>query len=172
MPLPFLRKIKAIRRRLQWIEFCRKFLKTTAWLAVILLVVLLITRLIVSPYTPERAAIWLGGASVAWLLLWTWIRRVRLFEAALRADETLGLKERLSSAILLRQPRDEAEVAVIEDATRCAEAIRPAKHFPSNLKKELRWAIFPLGTLALAWWLMPQFDLLATREEKKVEVKS
>ncbi len=172
MPLDLLRKIKAIRLRLQWIEFCRRFFLTVGWVCLALFIYVLASKLVTlpSPYTPELALPWVAGAGLLWIVAWTWFRRVRLFDAAVRADETLGLKERLSSALLIRQPRNEAEIAVLQDASQTAEGIRPLRHFPSNLKREFRWAAIPLTALVALWLLMPQFDLVAKRAEKKTEL--
>lgn len=109
---------------------------------------------------------WVGGAAGLWLLTWGWLRRVRLFDAALRADETLGLKERLSSALQIRNPTNEPELAVLEDAARAAQAIRPRRAFRMQLQKEMWWALGPTAVLAVAWFFLPPMDLLAKHEEQ------
>ncbi len=169
MPVQFLKKIKAIQWRLQWIEFCRKFLNLLTALSLLLFVYVLASRLVKMELTPEVTAPWIAIAAGVILLIWGWIKRVRIFDAALRADEALGLKERLSSAYLIRQPKTEAEIAVLEDAARCAEAIRPMRHFPAHLNREVKWALGPLAALIALWVFMPQYDLFATREQKKLE---
>ncbi len=177
MPGPLLNKLKAIRRRLRLIEFCRKFLTILTWASLALLSFVIVSRLVLLSVAPLEVLPWCGGVALVLLLGWNLFGRIRLLDAAIRADQSLGLKERLSSAFLIGEPRSEAETAVLEDAARHAQSIRPRRQFPFQLQREMKWTAFPLAALILVWWLMPQFNLLAKREEKrqadalKVEIK-
>ncbi len=162
-------KVKAIRRRLLWIAFCRHVLLAAGGVAIALACFVLISRLFLLPIKLEQFAPWPAGLAVCWLMVWTWLRRVRLIDAALQADQTLGLKERLLTALAIRQPRNEAEEAVLQDAVEHARAIRPARVFKMNLQRELRFAAMPLVVLAGLFLFMPQFDLLARQQEAKKE---
>lgn len=162
------RKLKAIRRRLQWIEFCRRALLVSAVTATLLFVFVVVSRLFILPLETGEVIQWVELAAIGVLLVWAWMARVKLFNAAVRADESLGLKERLSSALMIGDPKNEPEMAVLEDATRAAESIKPGRAFPMQLTREFKFAAMPLAALALAWWLMPQFDLLAkVKDETK-----
>ena len=85
MPIQLLRKLRSVRRRLQWIEFCRKFLLVVAWLCLPLFVVVVINKLIVvdellgRPLALVDAFPWVAGIGAVWLLGWVWIRRIKLF---------------------------------------------------------------------------------------------
>ena len=167
MPSRLLKKLRAIRRRLQWIDFCVKFLAVLKWAGLLLLLFLVFSRLFPLPVGLEIASRWAAGVAAAILLAWCLLRPVRLFGAAVRADEQLGLKERLSSALAIGDPKTEPERAVLDDAARHAEAIQPHKAFRLQLRDELQWAVGPLFALALVWALMPQFDLLAREKSEE-----
>ena len=164
MPIQLIRKIRAIRLRLQWIDFCLKCLAVAKWVGLALLTFLVVSRLVPLPVGLEQVGFWTGLCGSVLILVWCLARPVRLFDAALRADERLGLKERLSSALLVGDPRRPAELAVVRDAAEHARSIRPGRVFRLEAGREFGWAAGPLVLLALVWWLMPQFDLLARQE--------
>ena len=57
-------------------------------------------------------------------------RRMSLFRAAATTDEQLQLRERLSSAILLRGDLKPMEELLQEDAIQAAAKIQPRRDFP------------------------------------------
>lgn len=164
--LTILRQVRAVRRRLLWIGFCRRLTLTLAGALALLALFVLAGRLVPLPLGLRTVAPWVGGSAAAWLAVWCWLGRVRLMEAALRADEALGLKERLSTTLYLRNPRGEAEQAVLEDAAQWAARIRPAAAFRLSLGRELRLAALPAALLPLLWFFMPQMNLLARPKEE------
>jgi hypothetical protein len=174
MPPPLIKKIRAIRRRLLWLEFCRKFLVLLKWGGLLLLVFLVVSRLFPLPVGLQEAGRWVAAGGGALLLAWSILRPVRLFDAALRTDAQLGLKERLSSALLIRVPRTEPEQAVVRDATEHAARIEPERVFRADLGKDVHWGAAALTAIFLVWWFMPQFDLLARkqREEERKRVQA
>lgn len=125
------------------------------------------SRLFPSPVAVGQVALWIAAAGLALLIGWVAARPIRLFQAAVRADEALGLKERLSTALAIANPSSEPELAVVRDAAEYAARIQPRRVFPMDLAKELRRAAPPAAALALVWLLMPQFDLLARLSGKK-----
>src|SRR5690606_22530268 len=94
-------------------------------------------RLIEIPWHPFAVAAGLVGASVLVAGVWTYIRRVTLYQAAMAADENLGLRERLSSALMLKDYRDDlgAAEALQHDALKFARAIQPRKDFKIKLPR-------------------------------------
>ena len=172
MSPPLIRKIRAIRRRLLWLEFCRKFLVLLKWGGLLLLVFLVVSHLFPLPVGLQEVGRWVAAGGGALLLAWLLLRPVRLFDAALRTDAQLGLKERLSSALLIRVPRTEPEQAVVRDATEHVARIQPGRAFRADLETELRRGLAPLIAIFLVWWFMPQFDLLARKDREKDEKRA
>lgn len=161
------RKVRAVQGRLLWIAFCRRFLTALGWASVLLALFVLVSRLFPLRVAPIQVLPWLAGTAAAWVILWTWLLRVRLLEAAVRADEALGLKERLSTALVIPAPRSLAEAAVLEDAAEHARAIHPARAFPMRLGRPLVRASAAVAVLAGLWLWMPQMNLLAKASQPK-----
>ena len=160
-----LKKLRAVRRRLNWIDFCRKTLLAIGWTALALALIVLVSRLVKLPFEIDGVFPWVLAAGGAWLLIWACVGRMKLMQAAIEADQALGLKERLSTALEVAEPRSEAEAAVLGDAVEHAHSIRPARTFPMRLGRQVNWALAPTAAFALIWFLMPQFDLLAKTDE-------
>lgn len=161
------RIIRAVRRRLLWLSFCRLFLSVFGWTMIALCLYVIATRLLPGLWPLARIAPWAAALGGLWLIAGLWVRRVGLFDAAVHADQTLGIKERLSTALTLGEPDGEPEQAVLEDALAWARRIRPGQAFSADLTRETRLALVPILVLALVWWLMPQYDLMARQEEGK-----
>jgi len=124
--------------------------------------------LVLLPAPFGGVAMGVAGVATLILLVWTVARRLGVFEAALRTDQTLGLNERFSTALLLRGPLGEPEQAVLRDAQAHTDAIHPRRSFPMGIKPR-QWgaAGTPLLALLAVWFAMPQFDLLARREQQQ-----
>lgn len=162
MPLQLKKKLAAIRLRLQCIDLCRRVLWLTGWVAGALLLLILSVRLLPIEWEPPVVLpVAAAGVVLLTALVWSAFNRVRLFDAAVRADEALGLHERLSTAVLLRDPQSEPEQAVVRDAERHAGRIRVGDSFPLRLGRHARRAAAPLLLLLPAWLLLPDIDLPA-----------
>ena len=167
MSRQLLKKIRALRRRLVWLGFCHKFLRVLKWGGLLVLIFLVVSRLVPLPVGLTLAARCTAAAGLLVLIAWIAARPIRLLDAAVSADEALGLKERLSSALVLKTPQTDAERAVIRDAWDHASGIRPGRVFRGNLYAQTGRGLAPLLLLALVWWLMPQFNLLARKQEEQ-----
>ncbi len=173
MNRPLLDKIRAVRRRLILARALRLGLLATAWLGLALALYVVASRLVPLPAAAAEVAPWLAGAGAAWWLAALVRRRATLLEAALRTDEALGLKERLSTGMLLEQPRGEVEQAVLADAIAHARRVRPGEVIRIELGRQMSAAAGSLALLALIFFFMPQWNLLAgdSRAEVKREVE-
>ena len=160
------KKIRSVWLRLQWIAFCRRALLVLGCAGIVLALWILLARLTPLPMGPEPALPWMAGAAALWIAAWVWLRRVRLIEAASQADQTLNLKERLSTALMIGTPRNEAEQAVMEDAEVHAKAVRPARAFPMRLGRETAFAVTPLALFLALWLWMPTYDLFAALKKE------
>ncbi len=157
------KKIKAIRRRLILFRFIDSLSRLVLISLILAVIYLLTSRLIVLPTDPFVVTGGLLGGAFLVAAILTYIKRYSLVKAAVMADEQLGLSERLSSALLLKNWHDEAGAveALEKDAMRHATAINPSKDFrykPNRLMKHLVW---PTLIFAAIYAFMPQFDLLA-----------
>jgi hypothetical protein len=153
--------------RLQWIALLSRVLVALGMASVLLALYVLASRLVPLALRPLDLLPWAGGAAGLWVIVRTWLRRVRLMEAAVRADEALGLKERLSTALQIREAKNEAEAAVLEDAAEHARGIRAGQAFPMRLGRPFGRAAFAMAALVLLYLYMPQFNLLARAAQKQ-----
>src|SRR5437667_151012 len=78
----------------------------------------------------------IAGAVAAWL---TYKTRATPLDAAVGIDSRLGLKERVSSALAIGEPRRDDEAALVEDAAVRVRALRVREAFPIQAPRELRW---------------------------------
>lgn len=97
-------------------------------------------------------------AGVAAGLAWGYGRRVSDFEAAQLADERLGLRERLGSAVALANaPASSVGPllgAVLEDASRHATGVHARQVVPKLLPRRAWWTP-ALGCAVVGLWLVP-----------------
>lgn len=163
-------KVRAVRRRLMLVHAIRRALIITFWLAIGLSLLVLAGRFKLPAPTLLEAAPWAGGAGLIWLVIWLIAKRVSLFDAAVRTDEALVLKERLSTAMLIDQAKSPAEDAVIDDAVEHAKNVRPSEVARLEFKRQLGFAASSLLALALLFLFMPTIDPFAkAREQKAIE---
>ncbi len=165
------RKVRSVRRRLAWLRFVTLALRGLVWVTILAAVALIVCRLIV-PIDDETAwQVWtwriVGGLVLLAIpvgLLGAALGRTSLFGAALEADAHLGLRERLSSALLLRGPRRPMEDLLEADAVVAAERIHPRRDFPFAPPRSLRFLPLPLIALVLTALLLDQHNLLASTQ--------
>jgi len=90
--------------------------------------------------------------------------------AAMAADERLGLRARLSSALVLDAAGTRSPMApeLLADARRYGAALRVRRDFPLELPRWANWARFTgiLGVI-LVVILLPQWDLMGRRAQAK-----
>lgn len=96
--------------------------------------------------------------SVAGLLL----QRVGRVQAAIRLDKAAGLKERVSTALEIRDMRDSFAQAAIRDAETTASRLHVAAHLPLRTPPLLSWSIASVLAAALLGYFLPQMNLLAS----------
>lgn len=93
-------------------------------------------------------------------------KRITLHGAAIRADQALNLKERLSSALELsieHSPHDDEEAAwdtlLLVSAANAVGGINIREHFPLLTPREGRWVWCPLSLLFVSIFFLPAMDL-------------
>jgi hypothetical protein len=166
------RKVRQVRRRLLWLRFASVTLASLFWLCVAAAVTLLASRLVMlgdNEALWQQRTWWVVGGLVALALpagvLSLLIRRTSLFQAAVAADQQLSLRERISSAFLLKGPRQPMEQLLEDDALQAATRIRPLRDFPFQPPRTLRLLPLPLLAMLLVGLFVDQHNLLA-REER------
>jgi len=90
---------------------------------------------------------WIGGAALVGVtsgVVWTWLTRRSLLDAAVEIDRRCGLKERLSSAVALDEQTQQTAAgrALVSDAIRRVERLDVGEHFRMQASRRLLW---PLG---------------------------
>lgn len=131
-------------------------------------VIALADRLLYLGFSPYLAMFAATAAIIPYAALSLLLRRVTRGDAALAIDQRLGLHERLSTALAIQGTEGPAAEALLLDAQRHAEAIKPRKHFPYQYPREARYLPFPALAIFLIWGVVPSFDLL-NREAAVVE---
>ncbi|MBK8270427.1 MAG: hypothetical protein IPK83_19885, partial [Planctomycetes bacterium] len=111
-------------------------------------------------WTLSGAAIISVVAASIWLLL----TRDPALSAATALDKAAGLRERVSTGLLLKANSDDPfEAAVIQDATARVTGLTPRKFLPIKWPGSLSWSSLVLLVAALSL-LLPEFDLLKRKE--------
>ncbi len=93
-------------------------------------------------------------------------RRITQQMAAIRADEVLRLKERLSSALELsiehapgNQEEEAWDTLLLASASHAVDGLHVRHHFPLALTREGRWLWCPLAFVLISALFMPALDL-------------
>ena len=156
--------LRRVARRLafhQWVVFTATMLFYSSCVALTWVV---LTRL----FPMLGDALWVSvgvlGAGVLGALVWTWRRRPSLVRAALETDRRLGLGERLTSSLELKDVQSPMVEALHADARRRLDGLSFREQFPLRIRGLARWSFVPLLALGLAYVFLPTYDLLGHRE--------
>jgi hypothetical protein len=160
------RQVGVARRRLNLNAFFRWSAIGVAAAAGVWILVILVERAFVLGI-PLSLSVW-GAAAIAAIIAvaGTLISRVDPVRAAIAIDTAAGLKERLSTAILVENQSDEFARAAVHDAERAAGRIHVPAHVP--LRAPRNWPV-SIATVAAALILlrfMPALELFKTSEAK------
>ncbi|GAB4320856.1 MAG: hypothetical protein Kow0059_15310 [Candidatus Sumerlaeia bacterium] len=157
-------RLRRIRRRLRVLSFYRMFLTWAFWCAVGALGFAGVSRL-----APTGAVtLWhvigaLGGLCLLVAGLWSAFRPLSLFQAAVYADVRLGLRERLSTALVYLRDRREIAEEVKRDALDASCGIEPRRDFRPVVRPYTKYFWLPVGAAVLVWQFVPHFDVVARR---------
>lgn len=119
----------------------------------------------------SRIFIYTGAAVVLATVAAALIRRRRTLSVAQELDERAGLKEALSTALYIEKDQDPWSRNVVETASRLATGVKVSRAIP--LAAPRLWPV-PLASalaLTLAWFTLPNFDVLKVTEKKVVETR-
>lgn len=147
--------IAAVRRKLTTALFFDWLARCALAAAAVVLLGILITRL----FPLDISGKWIlgaGAAAIAVAAFLAMLQRPTLQTTAIEIDRRLGLKERFSTALLVRGWKDPFARAVALDAESAAVVARPMPKFPLTFPRTGYWAIvvalLALLSLALPTW--------------------
>lgn len=153
--------------RLLW---ARTILKVTAWALMIAFSVcfaaLLVPKIWFIPYQFEAWSLrWMAGcgaAAAAVTVLVSLLKRPSKMQSAIELDQRFGLRERVSSALLLTPDERETAIgeALVQDAQTQAERIDVRDQFPIRFSPQTPWVLLPLTACIALFWV-PDAELPA-----------
>lgn len=123
---------------------------------------------------------WAGvGLAVVLAFIHSLIHKPTAHDAAVAIDEKLGLKEKFSTALFVRNSNDAFATAAVRDAEKTADNVSLHKRFPLSFPRMGYYSMAVAG-LALLATLLPNVDLfgreaqrqqLVDQEQKRVDAR-
>lgn len=112
---------------------------------------------------------WLGVtvASVAFAIGWAIYRRPKTHDAAVAIDERLGLKEKFSTALVMRNVNDPFAMAAVRDAEHTADNVSLHKRFPLITPASNDWRLWTLMIIIAATAMLLPEDAFKRKAEAK-----
>lgn len=163
-----MRAVSAAGRRL-WINRLLWALIVAGTAALIVLAVLRIAQQAFSLSVQwDRVALAAAGVAAVGAFAWSIATRPRASASARALDEAAGLRESLSTALSLGEPRDAWSKLVVDEAKARAAGVDVRKAIPIEAPRGWHWPVVAAVGLLLAW-LMPGLDLLGSKASKEEE---
>ena len=180
--------LRRVRRRLLANRFLHHFTSALLMASSAAVAVIAVDRWLVPGLWRWEWSVTLGSSAFVLALAWTfWRSGLSLFQTAIRADQQLNLKERVSSACYAQgqysqvgSDRPDAVLAgweslVVDDAQQVLEDVTVRTSFPVRSPRHALWLPLPLLIcVALLLWA-PTYDpfgLQAAQEEKQALEKA
>lgn len=168
-------RLAAIGRRLRWMTIEERVSWCLLPGLVVALALLAVHKLdrLDDPYPLMGLAV---GVPLLLGLAWGLLRRVSLLDAASLADRKLGLKERMSNAVIFADRPEASPLvpALVADAAKHAEDLSPTAVLPYRGSRPARWSLLAAALVAAAW-VAPRFPAgrtagqIAVRKEMRSE---
>ena len=168
--------LKRIRRRMSVNRVASLGVRALFWGVCAGCVAVFAHKLFPLPLGPTHTAGIIAGAAVAIGLIGGLFARPSLLEAAVSADKSAELRERISSAYILADRGESMSMvpALVEDANAAADGIDVRREFPIKPPSESRFLVIPLALYFLVWGVMPELDPFGRREQlqaRRVAIK-
>ena len=160
------KKVRTIRWRLEWLNFCQRFVRLFLVALVLMTLYLIATKLVGLSWAFSTVVSWLAGATIPLALVRAILTRTTRRDAAIATDQKLALRERLSTALAIGPPRTPMETAVAADAEAYATPLCAHRVFPMPMWRDLYSMSVPVLVMALVGMFVPQFDLLGKKEKE------
>ena len=123
-------------------------------------------------YLP-RPEFFVAGAATAGVLgclIYAGLRRPGEHATAVVIDQTLGLKERFSTALYARGSTDDFARAAVADAEHLADNVSLRKHFPMVFPRLGYYALTLAVAAGLTQMMLPQWDVMGREQAKREQV--
>ncbi len=167
-------RVAAARRRL-WMNRYLQYLGTgLIWAGLAWLVAVAVKKTLVHDLPLDYAAMAAGGLAALAALIWLIVTAEDSISAAVALDQAGAAKERLSTALYLRNSEDPFSQAAVADAERTAAMIQVRLVLPVRYPKRVNHALIGWGAALLLLWLLPTIDVtgqLQATQKKKDEIK-
>ncbi len=115
--------------------------------------------------------IWTPVGVLLATLIATYARLKKTGAVAQELDERAGLKEALSTALYIEKAQDPWSQNMLTEAQRIAVGVKVNRAIPMEAPRLWPVPVFTGLALAIAWFAMPNLDLLGVTEKKVAEVK-
>jgi hypothetical protein len=128
---------------------------------------IVVVRLFALP-VPLGHGAWLAATAAAvFALVWTAVVRPSPLYAAVALDAAAGLKERLSTALLVQRSADPFARAAVNDAEKAASRLYVPAHIRYRPPAVWPWSAAAVLAALILLWFMPTVNLLAKETEKE-----
>ncbi|MBP7745670.1 MAG: hypothetical protein KA383_06015 [Phycisphaerae bacterium] len=159
------RQIQTARRRLMTDVFAQRLSVGVLVAAGLWTAVILVTRAFALPLPLGHGA-WIAAILAALVGgIGTALSRPSLLRAAVALDTAAGLKERLSTALTVRQSPDEFARAAVRDAEGVAAKVHVPTHLPHRAPVLWPWSAATVAVALVLLRFMPTLDLLAGQKK-------
>lgn len=161
------RKIRALSTRLRIVRLVYATTRALFYAACLAVLVLLVERLFAFRFNIWAVSGILAGICLPVGLVYALLVRRAAYRAAVAADESVRLEERLSSAWLLKNQQSDPMVGLLlKDATETARGLKPSRALPLRFSREARYLFAPLIAFGILYFV-PNLDLLGRDAEAK-----
>jgi len=170
--------VAAVQNKLALTRFINALVWTMLVFAGVVTLDILIAR-IVHIQLPRPMVWFWTSAGVATLVAmgWAMMHRPSRKAAAVAIDQKLGLNEKISTALFVRNSTDPFAIAAVKDAEQTAQkvVVNYYQHFPIQPPRAIVGMSCTMAAAVLAFLFMPQLDLFghnaAIKKQELVEAK-
>jgi hypothetical protein len=148
--------ISLVRNKLTLGLFLEAWARAGLMLGIVVLIIVLGQRVLDRTLAHSALVFWIGVAATGvGAMIYGFIHRPAAETAAVKIDETLGLKEKFSTALYARSIDDPFARAAVLDAEQSAHSVSLAKRFPTKFPREAWWTAAVFCAALMAALFMP-----------------
>lgn len=163
--------VRAAGWRLMLINFFRWLVLLSIFTAAALFVALFVQRLFGLTWPWQIIFSATGGAVVLGSIVMAIVQRKDQMGVARELDDRAGLRESLSTAMCVQKSDDPWCRVVVETARERARRVQVRDAVPLEVPGRWQLALGVVGALAVAWFVVPHWDVLKILEKKEVAEK-
>ncbi|MCG3123800.1 MAG: hypothetical protein GIKADHBN_02227 [Phycisphaerales bacterium] len=165
------RVVKSAGHRLVVLSFLRLVTLYAIAGAIGLFVALVVQRMFGLTWPWQTIFLSTGGAVVLAAIVTAVAQRKDTLGVARELDDRAGLRESLSTAMCVAKAEDPWSKVVVETARQRAAAVKVREAVPMEAPRLWPFALGSAAALALAWFVMPTWDVLKILEKQQVEAQ-